>query len=107
MNYKINYAFFFVFLLNTLLINSKIDPDFCGNKHKNLVILDTILKKDLHAQVPAFLGISTGRVEQFLRINNPEIFDYYTLFTEKIVLSKQNFFKRGWYALKKMLKKIT
>jgi hypothetical protein len=47
------------------------DPNFCGNKHKNLVRLNSIVN------VPEFVGISTGRVEAYLREQNPALFDEY------------------------------
>jgi len=53
---------------------------WCGNKHKNLVILRDIVQGMPGVAVPEFLGISTDRVEKFLKEHNPLIFaDYETV----------------------------
>ncbi len=47
--------------------SSTIDPDFCGNKHKNLVLLKDIVQGTPRVVIPEFMGISSRRVEDFLK----------------------------------------
>jgi phosphohistidine swiveling domain-containing protein len=54
------------------------DAAWCGNKHKNLVILRDIVQGMPNVEVPAFLGISSDRVEKFLRQHAASIFTDYT-----------------------------
>ena len=53
------------------------DPQWCGNKHKNLVRLQAIVGGTPGVEVPEFIGIPTGRIEQFLQQHSPEIFRDY------------------------------
>lgn len=53
------------------------DPNFCGNKHKNLVRLQAIVQDIPDAVIPEFVGVPTRRVEAFLRQYTPDIFDKY------------------------------
>jgi hypothetical protein len=53
-------------------------PDFCGNKHKNLILLKEIIKDIPHTAVPDFIGIPSTRIEAFLRQHVPEIFIAYS-----------------------------
>lgn len=50
---------------------------WCGNKHKNLVILRDIVQDMPGVAVPPFLGISTERVERFLEQYAPSLFSDY------------------------------
>lgn len=67
------------------------DPNFCGNKHKNLVRLQTIVQGSHSVVVPEFVGIPTGRVETYLRTHVPQIFDQYA---QAVELLQQSNLKR-------------
>jgi hypothetical protein len=69
----------------------------CGNKYKNLVILNELFKNNTNVRVPAFLCIPTKRVEQFLRKYSFEIFDkYYEVATRLSSASKTRLQKYFW-----------
>lgn len=59
------------------VISAQVDPNWGGNKHKNLIILQDILKNTPDAQVPAFICVPTGRVEQFLLEQWPGLLQWY------------------------------
>ncbi len=59
------------------ILSAKVDPDWGGNKHKNLVILQDILKNTPNTLVPVFICVPTGRVEWFLREQWPGVLEYY------------------------------
>jgi hypothetical protein len=65
-----------VIALQSVFIAFSIENDsWCGNKHYNLVKLQEIVEHYPQVQVPPFIGISTGRVESFLKKHIPSLFD--------------------------------
>jgi phosphoenolpyruvate synthase/pyruvate phosphate dikinase len=73
--------FFFFFGLYTFMGQSIVQAQdlasFYGNKYANLVKLNDILVDEPGVTVPAFIGIDTNRIETFLRLHDPYIFDDY------------------------------
>ena len=75
--------FLFRFFITSTIIFSAYAPciwldipssDWCGNKHANLVKLQSSLPVNNNIAIPPFVGISTQRVEKFLRLHKPKIF---------------------------------
>jgi len=58
--------------------------NWCGNKHKNLVILRDALTGLNNVSVPEFVGISTSRVETFIQQYAPDVFAYYAYIIWKL-----------------------
>ncbi|BDC34427.1 hypothetical protein Noda2021_03850 [Candidatus Dependentiae bacterium Noda2021] len=54
------------------LVASEETQSSCGNKHKNLVILQNILSGIPGVTVPAFFGIESARISQFIAKNTTE-----------------------------------
>lgn len=94
----------YLLLLTMHISLMAVDQNWCGNKHKNLVILRDMLKNEQDVEIPAFIGISTGRVESFIRNHNPEIMEMYASLTEK--LNKKFSFRHPILSLQKTLKRI-
>lgn len=71
------------FACNKFFSNRKraVDPNWCGNKHHNLVKLQSIVSDIPEVIIPEFIGISSQRIEVFLRKHEPSIFDDYEYVT--------------------------
>ncbi len=52
--------------------------DFCGNKHKNLVLLQSITKEIEGVKIPEFLGIPTERILIFFAEHKIQVKELYT-----------------------------
>ena len=53
------------------------EPESCGKKHDNLVNLQKICRDEAQVKIPPFFGITSSRVEQFLRTHAPAVFQEY------------------------------
>ncbi|MFZ5954630.1 MAG: PEP/pyruvate-binding domain-containing protein [Candidatus Dependentiae bacterium] len=61
--------YFSLLSLIPLTISASQDSWPCGNKHKNLVILQKVLKEIPNICVPEFFGIESHRIKEFLEKN--------------------------------------
>lgn len=81
--FKSKIFMFLAFCVNVLIMAQN-DPNWCGNKHANLVKLQTIVQSVVDVEVPEFMGISTGRIEAFLRKHAPQIFNKYSFVVKRL-----------------------
>lgn len=65
------FSCFVSFFANTQGAGQKIDPQFCGNKHKNLALLQSIMHNVPGVAIPEFIGVPSTRVENFLNRHAP------------------------------------
>ncbi len=89
-SFTLTYFMAFFLLANAF---GHMDPNWCGNKHANLVKLQTIVQSTSDVEVPPFIGISTGRVEAFLRKHSPQIFKKYAFVVNRLTGKKTSLSK--------------